>query len=648
MPTFHTIQPVPAQESPALAVDEVSTVRVAPAQAEGASPQYSEFVNLTPAVAQEAPGANVPPASPTPAAPSVFPGTSYPQQGQAPGYPPVFPGVSYPQQGQAPGYPPQTPMPGYPSGPLYAPQQPTPGYPGGAGYVPQTPVPGYPSGAGYPQQGAFPPPAQPISGSYPVQGTPSGVYPPTANEFPAGVYPSPLSQPGPEGWGPYVPTGAPQATQPSGPSKLIQPLPLWAFIASIVVVAVLLLILTFFTGSDWAAGAQTAGIVALVAGTLILIAFGVRVAYGLLAQTNAHRRAQLVSSLLLTLLLIAVGAIGLTQPTAIHNAEAHRLEGQQNWQAAISEYMAGGQNKPSSEDMARTYAEWGEQYVGEGQFSDGIKEFEIVTGNSDGLTGYTLAPTGFAQAKSEAISAYTQWAQQAAQAQKYDQATQHYDKLLTEPYCSGDCQTQAGAADATAYYKLAEQKLHATPPDYAGAVAAFSQLTTRFSSSSSSQSAHADYATALWGAGQQHVNDATCSTSALPLYQQLASQFSDTSEGKQAASALTQAVSVKGHFTSNVPGGNTVPAVWLLTSINRNQTTAQLTTQLQNSPTSSVSSNGDFVFTSIKQGSYYLAWGAFNKTTGAGEIILTQNYAASVGPLCTYDFKDINESFPVV
>ncbi len=643
MPTFHTLQPTGEQARSDSRIEEAPTARATPVQP---TPAASEFVNIAPQEApREVPGANVVSSSPAPGQPMasgplpvLYPGypqgVIFPQQGQvaAPGYPQ---GMVFPQQGQVA-------APGYPQGVIF-PQQgqgAAPGYPQGM-------APGYPQGMapGYSQPTAFAPTPQPTPFPGFPQATPLPVFPPVqgqpSGEFPAGTYPL-AGQPVSGVWGaPYTtPESVPQTTAASTQSTLINPLPLWAFIGGIVVVALLLVLLTFFTGSDWAGGAKIAGVVALIIGVLLLIAFGVRTALGMLVQTNPHRSKQIISSLLLILLLIAVGGVGLLDQAGLHSAQAHTLASQSNWQMAITEYQASGQGAPSSEDIAQTYVSWGDQLVNEGQFAAGITKFEIV------INSYNLAPTNFSQAKSHAIDAYQKWANQDLQAQRYDQATQHYDKLLTTSYCDSACQSQVSTADATAYYKLAEQKLHQQPPDYAGAVAAFNQLTTRFSSSPSSQSAHADYATALWGDAQQLLTK-TCS-SALTIYQQLSSQFSDTPQGQQATSALTLSVSVTGHFTSNIPSGNTQPVVLLVQGLTAGMTQAQLDAIIQNAPRTNVDSNGDFKFTQIKQGSYYLIWGAINQTTKQGLVEISQRYPAAVGPLCGFDFGDINESFPKV
>ena len=263
-----------------------------------------------------------------------------------------------------------------------------------AAYPGQTPVQGFSSGAypGQVPQSGF------SSGAYPAQGFVSGTYPGQVSGagYAPGTYPAPVpgasypgfpgsaysgaapGQPFQPGWGAY-PGGVP----PKAPSKLINPLPRWAFITSIIVVVLVLVALFFFTGSDWAAGAQTSGIVALVLGALLLLAFGVRAALGLLLQTNVHRRSQVISSLILIVLLFVSGLIGLTQQLDIHNVQGHAFEGQKNWQSAINEYKLGGQGQPFSEDIARTYNEWGEQQLNQQQYSQALAQFATVIGNYD-------------------------------------------------------------------------------------------------------------------------------------------------------------------------------------------------------------------------------------------------------------------------
>lgn len=482
----------------------------------------------------------VPPGTPSGAYPAQNAAPTVQQGWQSGAYPPVagsgsgFPAEAYP----APGVP-------QPSGAYTS--YPAPGAPLTSGAYPT-----YPAGTPVPGQ---PYPSQQVSGMYPPQGMYPGQMPPVA---------------------------------PKQPSKLTQRLPLWAFLVSILVVAALLAVLFFFVGTDWAAGARIAGIAALAVGGILLIAFIVRSVLGMWASINPYRVSQIVSSVLLMLILFALGAVGITQQAGIHSAQARFLEGQSKWPAAITEFQDGGQALSSSADLARVYDEWGEQLAMQTKYSDALDKFNMV------------------------ISKYQQ---------------------------SGPELTRAQNGAASAYFSLAEQDLNAK--NYPDAVTNFSKLTTNFASSSQTKQAHADYARALWGQAQAELTS-TCS-SALADYQQLSSQFGDTPQGQQAKSALALPQPVDGHFTSTIPG-NATPQVALAQGITANMSDTAFFAIVNNSPMVNVNKDGTFKFSSIKQGSYYLVWGVSNAN---GESFYDSlQYPATVGPLCPFHFGDINEAFP--
>lgn len=492
-----------------------------------------------------------------------------------------------------------------------------PGVPSGEGrYQPM--APGY-----YDQQasGAYPP----INPAYPGQLQASGAYPPVGT--------GQLSQPG---WPGYAITQPPQ--KPREPSKLINPLPLWLFIGSIIIVALMLGLLTFFTGSDWASGAQTAGIIALIIGILILIAFGARSALGLLAPTNTHRRDQIISALLLALLLFIIAFAGLGQQSSFHSLQGRSLEGQQNWQSAINEYKASGQNESTLADIARTYNEWGEQLSSQQQYDPALGKFTTV------ITNYSQVTDQLTRAQKDSVSLYQTWANLAVQQHNYTSAVQRYNTLLGLPYCFSSCQTTTRASDATAYYNLAEQQL--TSQKYTEAVTDFQQLLSNFGNSPEAQRIHPDYAKALWGVAQQQLNT-TCS-SALSTYQQLATTFSDTNEGQEAAKALKAPVHVKGHFTGTVPPSGTMPTVFLnKSSVITSSTSANdVETVLTNSPSTNISSDGTFAFTSIAPGQYQLIWGTLNNSDGFIRLRFDVN-PTTIGQLCEYNFGDLASQIPV-
>jgi len=302
-----------------------------------------------------------------------------------------------------------------------------------------------------------------------------------------------------------------------------------------------------------------------------------------------HRRSQIVSAILLALLLFAFAVAGLALQPGIHTVQAHSLEGQQKWQVAINEYVDSGQHAPLSVDIARTYDEWGEQLAGQQQYPDALVKFNKVIAD--------------------------------------------YSPTIAEV-----ARAQTGAASA--YYNLAEQDMAAQK--FSDAVTNFNQLTTNFSSSAYVQRAHADYAKALWGEAQPELTSA-CS-SALTIYQQLSSQFSDTQDGQQAKAALALPQSVKGHFTSTIPNGANTPQVGLAQGVSASMGQAAFYAILDSSPVVTVQGDGTFTFPSIKQGSYYLVWGIAN--ANGRDFLVGQRYPATVGPLCAFNFGDISENFP--
>lgn len=420
-----------------------------------------------------------------------------------------------------------------------------------------------------------------------------------------------------------------------GEHQFVRPLPLWATLAG-TAAGVLLLVALVFLNADWASGATIASMVAIILALLLLIAGGVRVALGLLAETNPRRRSQVISTVSLVLLLFLFSGIGLTQQTSLHAMQARYLEGQHSWQTAISEYQAAGETAPASENLARSYVEWGEALEHQQQYGSAVTKFSTV------LNQYPQATAQLSRARSDLVAAYLAWASSSSQRQDYAGATSHYDALLALNFCDSACQSLALPKDATAYDHLAEQQLNAQ--QFAPAVAAFKTLTTRFASSPEAQQVHADYAKALWGMGQQQVKSACAN--AIPTYQQLAKQFADTSQGQQAATALKQPVQATGHFTQDVPGAPFTPTAYLVQGLSVGIQQYQFPSLLRAAPTTRINSDGTFAFSSVPPGAYELVWSSdalhFYYAFNGSQVL----YTAQVGPLCAYNFGDINQAIP--
>jgi outer membrane protein assembly factor BamD (BamD/ComL family) len=434
---------------------------------------------------------------------------------------------------------------------------------------------------------------------------------------------------------------SPAPVQP-GNKTLSKPIPIWLIIGSIMLVALLLIILQI-TGSDWAAGAMHAGIVAGILALVILLITVVRMILGRATRSKSAQLLQLISAFLLILLLSLLCLVGLTQQPAIHNVQGHSWEAHQQWQSAINQYQLSGEGAPTSEDIARVYNLWGEQFTSQQHFVEALAKYNLV------LTYYGSAITGVALAQSDSITAYLTWGQQASQQHDYTAAINHYNALLNLSYCAAACQSQASALDAAAYYNLAESQLVAK--NYPDAINNFHILVSRFANSTEAHKVHGDYAKALLGEGKQQLQTASCST-AVPTYQQLATQFGDTPEGQQAAGALRANQPVRGRFTSTIPNNASLtPIAALIQGLNHTMSDSQFFQLLSVAPTASIQSNGNFVFNPLPQGTYDLAWGT-NQDNGAKHFQFAYNsdgsstYVAKVGPLCPYDFGNLYETIP--
>jgi hypothetical protein len=508
-----------------------------------------------------------------------------------------------------PGVPP-TPYPGYPSYPSYPTNPPysgVPGYPG-APSMPLAPDPNVPPGT----FGAAGPPSMP----YPVPppgyaGPPSMPYPgyPTAPGYP--TYPGPgyptapgyPTYPGPGYPGyPGAPVTVPlygQTLAPAGatvdakapsrwnPATWVKgPLPV-PLVIILVCLALLGVAGGAYVGSvlnqgDWASGAIAAGYVALVLAALSLIVVGLRVGFGRRAATFF---AVGIASIVI---LGALGGSGLVLlPTPLHRAQAQSLESAQKWSDAVAQFQKAGEHAPGSHDLARVYDEWGDDLAGQKLYVQASAQYEYVTAT------FTAATAELQRAKDSDARVLFEYGTQLAGQGQLQQALDQFAKVITT-YPTSSYAAQAHASSATAYYTL----------------------------------------------GQQAIQSGDCS-SALPIYQNLVQQYSDTAEGAEAKHALAAPVAVSGQI-NNLPG---TPVSYVALS---SRVTGPIATQVSgNFDGSNLSQDyrtqlqggGQFKFSSVAQGKYNLA--AFFTD---GSIVAWYNtqsgytpYVITVGPLCPVD-----------
>lgn len=408
-----------------------------------------------------------------------------------------------------------------------------------------------------------------------------------------------------------------------------------AIVAAIVLICI---VVAQVTDGEWAYGAMRAAFVALTAGILVLLVIGVRFLVGI-------RRFKLFLAPLLTLLvLLLVSATGFTQQSTIHRLQGQNLEGQKQWANAIAEFRLAGEGPPTSDNIARTDVEWGEQLIVQHQYTNAIVKLNTV------LTTYGSASGEIGRAQNDEVMAYLALAKQEMQTQNYRLATNYLDDLLNQSYCNATCQAQADTLDATSYYKLAEGQLGAQ--QYDSATTNFQTILQRFADSPEAKQLHPELGQSILGQGKEQL--ARNCTVALPTYQQLTRDFSDTAAGKEAASALSAPQPVTGRFTSSIPNDPALaPMVFLAKNVKGNMPSDQFFQALQNAPSASIQRDGSFTIKSVAQGTYDLVWGT---TRNNGDVNYgfkyhindnTPVYVATVGQLCSFDFGPINETILV-
>jgi hypothetical protein len=113
---------------------------------------------------------------------------------------------------------------------------------------------------------------------------------------------------------------------------------------------------------------------------------------------------------------------------------------------------------------------------------------------------------------------------------------------------------------------------------------------------------------------------------------------------------------VKGRFTGVVPKNPSLSDIaGLMKGINGNITSSQFYPILNSdsTPKTTIQSDGSFNFNAVPQGTYDLVWGTNNNADGQQYFDFyyhpsdgSPTYVATVGPLCPYDFGNIDKDIP--
>ena len=411
-----------------------------------------------------------------------------------------------------------------------------------------------------------------------------------------GMYPPGYAVP--PGYG--VQPGAPGVGAPAQPRVL----PRWFLFgaAGLIVVG---LLLVWLTGSDWANSGLRVGIGALVVAALVLIAF-------VIGRTQGFRSTRIVSMVLVSvLILIILGAAGITLQGPVHSLQGGALEGQSKFVSAISEFNAAG----NTLGVARTYNDWGDSLLSTKIYSLPDDPTQTATDGALQKYQFVLSDKNITQSSDPDV---------------LDQVTRAKNGVVKTVLAWGDA--------------------HLSNSDYQGAVDRFKvvldQKDTYVTATSFAQ-LHLEAAKAYYGLGQQQLSS-SCSD-AVQTYQIIVKDYSDTPQGAQATNDLKKPQNVTG-LVADYQTGQPDAGIRLFLSSNYEQA---LTggAPLSNDFTTVSDSTGKFTFANITPGTtkYLISY-----IQGGQEAFIVNgstkqpiaNFIVQVTPLCATDVGAIPYNLP--
>jgi tetratricopeptide (TPR) repeat protein len=310
----------------------------------------------------------------------------------------------------------------------------------------------------------------------------------------------------------------------------------------------------------------------------------------------------------------------------LHGVQAHALERQKAWAAAIHEYALTGESAPNAPNIARVYVEWGEQQLAQQVYGGAVIHFGIV------ISEYGRSGDSVTRAKQELYTTYTAWLQAGGANMPYADAISALMSHQTEPGCDAACQTATQAIEVQARFQFGTQL--AAKGDYPDAITQFETIQTKFAKSEYAAQAHKAAAQAYFAHGQSQLTSA-CSQ-ALTDYQTLVKRYADTAEGKQAHSALAAGVDVSGVLTS-MPA-NPLPTLHLSKHID------VASFFLSSEYTTTPDASGNYTFHHVAPGNYNIASTHLNGSVV--DYTLWQRvddfYTVHVGQLCAVSIGQLD------
>jgi tetratricopeptide (TPR) repeat protein len=320
--------------------------------------------------------------------------------------------------------------------------------------------------------------------------------------------------------------------------------------------------------------------------------------------------------------ILVISLLGIFLAPLIHTAQAHLLERQGNYQRAIEEYQAGGEQGSAAQDIGRTYLEWGQDNLAHKDYQQAVQHLTALAKDYD-------ATTAAQQVKEPLGQALLGWGEDLLVQQQYEQAIQQFQTLRGQYSDTQAAFQLQQSQDEPAAYLLWGQDLQAKG-QFQDALAKFETLQKVFPASRYAPQAYSAAASDLYAWGQALIQQQRFDD-AVARYQQLIVQYGDTSEADQAQKALSAPQNVSGRLLL----ASGAPDAKVIVRLSSSWTTGP-NGYLQGGLVFEVKTdaNGVFTFTSVPTGTYLVDWQQGSTfTTLLQQGTYNPVYVANVQPL---------------
>lgn len=376
------------------------------------------------------------------------------------------------------------------------------------------------------------------------------------------------------------------------------------------------------TTPSWGTIAWRAGFTLLGIG---IGAAALHVLYRALQQRWVRRRWPII-----TACLLALGGLGIALAPTLHLLQGQTLEHRGQYQRAIEEYTASGEQTPDGQNSARCYLEWGQQDLQQQDYAAAVQHLGAAAER------YPATPSA-RQAREPMGKALLLYGQELAHKGRYAQALQQFDHLLKRYSDTAAAQQAIDEQDEPATYLAWGQMLQAEQ-HFPEALRQFQTIQQQFPQSFYAPLAYRAAASDLYAWGKALIQQAKYNE-AIKLYQQLIDQYSQAPEANQAQQDLSAPQQVTGRliFPDGTPDAHVV---------------VRLSSSWRTGPGGYVQGgyvyethtdkNGNFTFSRVNLGTYLIDWQQGSSfTTLLHPGTYDPVYIATVEPLRATDLGDI-------